>query len=75
MQLTTTDFQKLTTESGHNTPVIIRTPDGTTHEIKRIAFEQIHEIVEKEEPATLETGHETIVPHEQSTTRFIIDIL
>lgn len=75
MQLTTTDFQKLTTESGHNTPIVIRTPDGTIHEIKRIAFEQIHEIVEKEVPANLETGHETIEPHEQSSTRFVIDIL
>ena len=75
MQLTTTDFQKLTTEAEHNTPIVIRTPDGTVHEIKRIAFEQIHEIVEKEEPATLESGHEYIVPHEQSSTRFVIDIL
>lgn len=75
MQPTTTDFQKLTTESEHNTPVIIRTPDGVTHEIKRIAFERIHEIIEKEIPANLETGHETIEPYEQSSTQFVIDIL
>lgn len=74
MQLTTTDFQKLTSESEHNTPIIIKDRDGQEYTIDRIAFEQVHEIVPKNVPANLETGHETIEPKEQSMTRFIIEI-
>lgn len=74
MQLTVTDFQKLTTETEHNTPIVIKDADGHTYMIDRIAFEQIHEIVPKIVPADLDTGHETIVPNEQSSTRLVIEI-
>lgn len=74
MQLTITDFQKLTTESEHNTPIIIKDREGQEYTIDRIAFEQIHEIVPKLVPADLDTGHETLVPNEQSMTRLVIEI-
>lgn len=74
MKLTVTDFQKLTTEAGHNAPIIIRDRSGKTFEISRLAFEQIHEIVGKVQPATLETGHETIEPVESTSTQFVIEI-
>lgn len=74
MQLTITDFQKLTTESEHNTPIIIKDREGQEYTIDRIAFEQIHEIVPKLVPADFESGHETLVPNEQSMTRLVIEI-
>ena len=74
MQLTITDFQKLTTESGHDTPIVIKDNEGNRYTIDRIAFEQVHEIVPKIVPADLDTGHETIVPNEQTSTRLVIEI-
>ena len=74
MKLTVTDFQKLTTEAAHNTPIIIKDNEGHEWMIDRIAFEQIHEIVPEVRPADLDTGHETIEPVEQSSTRLVIEI-
>lgn len=67
MQLTTTDFQKLTTEAGHDTPIVIEDADGTIREIRRVAFEQIHEIV----PCGIGDAKATT---EKSSTRLVIEL-
>lgn len=70
MKVTATDLQKLTTEAGHDTPVIIKTPDGCSHEIRRVALEEVHELVpEHDEPFTGCNGSK-----ERSEKRLVIEI-
>lgn len=75
MDITTTDLQKLTSSSDHNTPVYIKDRNGVVHEIKRVGLERVYEIIEHVVPATLETGHETIEPKEHTETRLVIEIV
>lgn len=67
MKVTATDLQKLTSEAKHDTPIIIKTPDGCMHEIRRVALEEIHELVpEQDEPS--------VGPKERSEERIVIEI-
>ena len=45
MKITATDLQKLTTEAGHDTPVVIKSTNGEEYAIRRVALEEVHEII------------------------------
>lgn len=70
MKITATDLQKLTTEAGHDTPVVIKSSNGAEHVIKRVALEEVHEIIpEHEDPFSDCDGSK-----ERSEKRIVIEI-